>query len=69
MRHSVLVFVLQAFFHEVTPGSHGSGHGKCAVVLASRCDLVTEVLASLLSGFIKVLSRLTTRKSVAKWQT
>jgi len=29
------------------------------VVLASRCDLVTEVLASLLSGFIKVLSRLT----------
>jgi len=29
------------------------------VVLVSRYDLVTEVLASLLSGIIKVLSRLT----------
>jgi len=25
LRHSVLVFVLQAFFHEVTPGLRGSG--------------------------------------------
>jgi len=36
------------------------------VVLASLCDLVTEALASLLSGFIEVLFRLTTRKARGK---
>jgi len=40
--------------------------GKCTVVLASRCDLVTDALASLLSGFIEVLFRLTTRKACSK---
>ena len=32
---------------------------KLTVVLTSRCDLVTEALASLLSGFIEALSTLT----------
>ena len=32
---------------------------KLTVVLSSRCDLVTEALASLLSGFIEALSTLT----------
>ena len=40
--------------------------GKCTVVLASRCDLVTEALASLLSGFIEVLFRLTIKKVCGK---
>jgi len=32
---------------------------KLTVVLTSRCDLVTEALASLLSSFIEALSTLT----------
>jgi len=32
---------------------------KLTVVLTSRCDLITEALASLLSGFIEALSTLT----------
>jgi len=36
------------------------------VVLSSRCDLITEVLASLLSGFIEVLSMLTRSKASEK---
>ena len=36
------------------------------MVLSSRCDLITEVLASLLSGFIEVLSMLTTSKASEK---
>jgi len=32
---------------------------KRTVVLYSRCDLITKALASLLSGFIEVLSTLT----------
>ena len=42
---------------------------KRTVVLSSRCDLVTEALASLLSGFIEVLSRLTTRNRLEKGRT
>jgi len=53
----------------VVPASRLLAAGKRTVVLASRCDLVTEALASLLSGFIEVLSKLTTRKSAAKWRT
>jgi len=50
------------------PGAPGFGRllaslllaaGKRTVVLASRCDLVTKALASLLRGFIDVPSRLT----------
>jgi len=41
-------------------------HKVRTVALASRCDLVTEVLASLVSSLIKVLSRLTTRKTSGK---
>ena len=40
--------------------------GKRTVVLASRCDLVTEALARLLSGITEVLSRLTIRKASGK---
>jgi len=38
---------------------------KRTVVLSSRCDLITKALASLLSGFIEVLSTLTTRTAWA----
>ena len=39
---------------------------KRTVVLSSRCDLITKALASLLSGFIKVFSTLTTSKASDK---
>ena len=39
---------------------------KPTVVLSSRCDLITKALASLLSGFIEVLSTLTTRTASDK---
>jgi len=61
--------------HRNIPGARGSGQplasrllaaGKRTVVLASRCDLVTEALASLLSGFVEALFRLTIRKARGK---